>query len=192
MSCYRGLPISERIESHIISKENCWLTDLACNSLGYPPIRINGKTKRLNRVIYELHKGEIPPGKFVCHKCDNPACINPNHLFLGTPQENMDDKVTKNRQSRSKGSLHGLAKLDEEKVLEIKRLLAETNLTQKEIAKKYGVCHQTISYIKNGKLWGHVRYEPNNINNITNNHYHAKNITINNYSESKQLSLFDE
>lgn len=189
----KKLPISERIDKHIVSKANCWLTDLACNfDGGYPQIEINGKIRRLSRVMFELYKGEITPGKLVCHQCDNPACINPDHLFLGTPKDNSMDMIIKNRQA--KGFQHGRAKLNEEKVLEIKRDLAETNLTQKEIAKKYGVSKMNISHIKNGHLWSHVKYSQTNVtNNITNN-YNApvtNNITYNCSECPKQLTLFD-
>jgi predicted XRE-type DNA-binding protein len=98
----------------------------------------------------------------VCHRCDNPKCVNPEHLFLGTPKDNITDRKSKNRQA--KGSQIGNSKLNEANVLEIKRLLAETNLTQEEIAKLFGVdgvaCAQrnqaTISNIKKGKKWAHV------------------------------------
>ncbi|MEY3867528.1 MAG: hypothetical protein RLZZ338_1419 [Cyanobacteriota bacterium] len=185
----KKLPISERIDKHIVSKENCWLTDLAC-LVGYPLININGKMKRLSRVIYELHFGEIPPGKLVCHQCDNPSCVNPDHLFLGSYFENMKDRDSKNRQA--KGSKCRLAKLDEAKVLEIKRDLAETNLSSAEIAKKFCVSRDNIYLIKNGKTWKHVTYQPTNVtNNITNN-YNApvtNNITYNCSECPKQLTL---
>lgn len=184
----------EKIESRIISKKGCWLTDLALSSNGYPHIWINGKTKLVSRVMYESYKGEIPDKMFVCHKCDNPKCVNPDHLFLGTHQDNMNDRNSKNRQSRQKGSQNAQSKLNEEQVLEIKRLLAETNLTQKEIGEKYGVDHRTISLIKRGKNWTHVNYQPTNItNNITNYNAPVTNhITNYNCSECpRQLSLFD-
>jgi predicted XRE-type DNA-binding protein len=146
--------------------------------------------------MFELHFGEIPLGIYVCHRCDNPKCINPEHLFLGTPKDNMNDKMKKGRNFNVKGSQHGQAKLDEEKVLEIKRLLAEKNLTQKKIGEKYGVNQNTISLIKSGKIWSHVENQPTQITNTTNNiTYNApvtKNITVNG-SEcyQKQLNLFD-
>jgi DNA-binding XRE family transcriptional regulator len=155
----QNLPISERIEKHIVSKDCCWITDLFCRN-GYPMIVINKKRKSVHRVMFELHNGEIPDKILVCHTCDNPACINPDHLFLGTNQDNVNDKLAKNRQA--KGSKLPQAKLNEEKVLEIKRDLAKKNLTQKEIAKKYGISERTISSIKTGTLWSHVKYEPTN------------------------------
>jgi predicted XRE-type DNA-binding protein len=191
MPTYRNLPISERIEKHIVSKTDCWLTDFSPSSGDYPRISINGKPKLLSRVIYELNFGKIPPGMFVCHKCDNPACVNPSHLFLGTPQDNITDRNSKNRQARLKGSLHGQAKLNEEKVLEIKQLLAENILSQREIAKLYGVSQRIILNIKKGRAWIHVT-DKSTTNHITNNTTYNGNVTINISLESaKQLSLFD-
>jgi hypothetical protein len=191
-----NLPIFERIESHIVSKDGCYLTDLHLDDDGYPQIRINGKTKRLSRVMYELNYGQIPEGKLICHRCDNPACVNPNHLFLGTHQENMNDMKSKKRQAFQKGSQNGQAKLNEEKVLEIKQLLAEKK-TNKEIAEKFGVSQHHISGIKIGRCWSHVKYQPTQVTNTTNNITYNAPVTnnITNYHcsecQSRQLSLFD-
>jgi DNA-binding XRE family transcriptional regulator len=183
----RNLPILERIEYHITSKEQCWKTDFSCIRGGYPKISVEGKIKLVHRVMYELHFGEIPPGMYVCHTCDNRKCVNPDHLFLGTPQDNMDDMKNKGR-SR-KGSQHGRAKLNEEQVLEIKRLLAEKDLTHEKIAKRFGVSRQTITHIKNGKYWNY-----RSIN--TNYQCHQQlscpvtnNITINNYETTKAFNF---
>jgi DNA invertase Pin-like site-specific DNA recombinase len=112
-------------------------------------------------------------------------------LFLGTPQDNMRDRNSKNRQA--KGSQQGNSKLNEEQVLEIKRLLAETTLSQRKIAKRYGVGQDAIYKIKIGKTWKHVTDQPTT-NNITNNTYNAP-VTNNIYHcsecQSRQLSLFD-
>jgi predicted XRE-type DNA-binding protein len=181
MICRRNLPIEQKIEEHIISKDNCWITDLSSPN-GYPRITDNNrKTRKVSRIMFELHYGNIPKGMLVCHKCDNKACINPEHLFLGSHKDNMADMVKKNRQA--KGSNQGSSKLSEEQVLEIKCLLAEGKLTQKQIAKLFGVCQAHVSAINLGKKWSHIIYKP------TNNFYAP--VTINNYSGAKQLSLFD-
>jgi DNA-binding XRE family transcriptional regulator len=189
MSYYRGLSTEERIEKHIVSKDDCWLTDFS-SANNYPETLINGKKTRISHFIYKLHKGEIPEGMCICHTCDNTKCVNPDHLFLGTHQDNVKDKVKKNRQA--KGSKHGKAKLNEEKVLEIQKLLAEKNLTQKEIGKKYGVHEQAISEIKRGKNWSHVtdKSTTNNTTIIYNGSV-TNNITINCSECPRQLNLFD-
>ena len=94
--------IIERLERHALDMIDgeCWITDLVPNSDGYPQL-CRGKSARLrvNRLAWEAHHAEpIPPGLHVLHTCDNPACFNPEHLFLGTNQDNIDDKCRKGRQ----------------------------------------------------------------------------------------------
>ena len=152
----RNLPIQERLEIHIMSKESCWLTNLMCNIGGYPQIWVD-KMKAASRVMYEIHNGEIPDGLLVCHRCDNPGCVNPEHLFLGTQKDNMADMRKKGRERQSKGSKIGTAKLNEQQVAEIKDLFNNTKLTQQQIGDLFGVDQTTISLIKMGKRWQHVQ-----------------------------------
>ena len=152
----KHLLLHQRLENHTISKDNCWLTDLPSNGHGYLNITVNGKTKYAHRIAYELHKGEIPDNMCVCHSCDNPACINPSHLFLGTQRENVADCISKGRSNTPKGENHHKAKLTESDVHQIKHLLAEANLTLKQIANTFGVKLETISNIKTGKSWKHI------------------------------------
>ena|SRR4028118_785172 len=179
----RKIPLQQRIEKHIISKDNCWITDFLCTHDGRPRMWVDGKMKFVSRLIFELYNTKIPNGYFVCHHCDNPACVNPDHLFLGTLKENSADMVKKNRQA--KGSKHGFSKLNEEQVLSIKQLLNETKLTHKTIAKLFDVSGETISLIARNKQWKHVVYQPSKNITITGN----VSININNQSKAEQLSL---
>lgn len=150
--------LEQRIESRIISRKDCWITDLA--SKQYPTIRVNGNKKLLSRVMYEICNGEIPEGMLVCHKCDNPGCVNPSHLFLGTQQDNMTDMVSKGRSNKTKGFKRGSensqSKLTEEQVIEIKSLLAEGNLSQPKIANLFCISRSTVQAIKESKVWRHI------------------------------------
>lgn len=130
----------------------CWLWDGAHDSGGYGNIGHLGKIRIAHRVSYEMFKGAIPGGHNVCHACDNRACVNPDHLFLGTHQENMADRNAKGRQSR--GSTHGPAKLTERDVLAIRQL---SGRSQREMASDFGVSRRTIQSVLRGDKWAHVR-----------------------------------
>lgn len=151
---YLKVPVLQRLEKHIISKNDCWITDLAL-SHGYPVLRVDRKNIMASRLMYELHYGvKIPKDICACHKCDNPLCINPSHLFLGTKKENSEDMAKKNRST--KGTKQTKSKLTDEKVLQVKHLLAETNLTLLEIANLFNVGQSTIADIKKNRTWNHI------------------------------------
>jgi hypothetical protein len=152
---YKKVDIQQRLEGHIIDKSCCWITDLASNNQGYPVIRSEGKTINASRLMYKLHyKTEIPKDICVCHKCDNPHCINPSHLFLGTKKENSQDMLHKNREAR--GDKLPQTKLTEVQVKEIKLLLAKGDLSKGKIGKLFGVSSATIWDIEKGITWKYV------------------------------------
>jgi len=80
----------------------CWIWYGAMDDYGYGRMDIHGKHRKAHRLSYELYKGVIPEDKVICHKCDNPSCVNPNHLFLSSQKDNMRDKIWKGR-DRKKG-----------------------------------------------------------------------------------------
>ena len=108
----------------------------------------------VHRFSWELANGRIPEGKSVLHKCDNPECPNPCHLFLGTHRDNMDDMLRKNRQRSSVGELNSRVKLKEADVKKIRELVAVGGMTHREIAEKFGVQRPAISAIVQGRHVG--------------------------------------
>jgi len=134
----------------------CWLWKGARGSCGYGNIQPwgrNGPTFRAHRFAYELLVGLIPKGLLVLHKCDNPACVNPAHLFLGTQADNLRDMDSKGRRVVVRGERNGHAKLRQEQVEEIRTGYASGTITQKELASQYGIDISTVSLIVRGKRW---------------------------------------
>lgn len=107
-----------------------------------------------HRFAYYLEYGEFDRSMNVCHKCDNPICVNPDHLFLGTQFENCKDMTEKGRRVRGEGFKS--AKLNDESVIKIRQLYATGNFLQKEIAKMFSVGKTSIVYILSRKTWNHV------------------------------------
>lgn len=132
--------------SRVNKTESCWLWTSWKNTSGYGMMHYKGKDTVASRLSWIFHHGEIPDGMFVLHKCDVPACVNPEHLFLGNHQENMEDMCKKGRRA------YGNRKLTDSNVIEIKKLLAQgdQNLT---IAKQFNIDPSTVSNIRHGKHW---------------------------------------
>ena len=114
-----------------------------CFHRGYGATKAYGKVWKTHRLALHLEGIDIT-GHHVLHSCDNPACCNPEHLRLGTHQDNMDDMVSRGRQTK---------KLTEQDVLEIRAI---RGMTQQAIAKRYGVGRQNISHIINRRIWTHI------------------------------------
>lgn len=112
---------------------------------------VNGRSA--HRIAYTRAHGSIPEGMFICHRCDNPPCVNPDHLFAGTPAENTADAIAKGRMAR--GEKAGPSRLTKATVLEIRARAAAGEL-QYRIAEDIGVCNMTISHIVRRKSWTHI------------------------------------
>ena len=142
--------------------DKCWEWQACKYETGYGQIRVNGHKMRTHRVSYELKYGDIPDGLFVCHKCDNRACCNPAHLFLGTQKDNMQDMVRKGRanrtefQSVSRPGVLNSSLLTKEQVLYIRDCHNSKRFSQIELARQFGVATTTINRVVNRKSWKHV------------------------------------
>lgn len=145
--------------------EGCWLWIGARDAKGYGMIGSGhgGPNLRAHRASWELHYGSIPPELQVCHHCDNPSCVRPDHLFLGTRSDNLQDASRKGRLNfqkdptkRPRGSRHGAAKLNESQVVTIRARYAAGGILQRELADEYGVTNKDISLIVLRKRWSHI------------------------------------
>lgn len=116
---------------------------------------IGGKQDYCHRIAWQLSNGPITDGLHVLHRCDNPPCVRPDHLFLGTHQDNMKDRDEKGRGVTPKGSGHGMAKLTEDQIPVIRSLRLE-GLTYLKIAERFGVSKDMIYRICKGMNWSHV------------------------------------
>jgi hypothetical protein len=122
---------------------------------GYGQISRDGKTIGAHCLAYELKHGPIPKGLCVCHHCDNPACCNGAHLYLGTKGDNNADRDAKGRGGSAKGEKNGRAKLAEAAVVEIRRLAAVES--QRKLASVFNISKTQVGNIKTGKSWSHLK-----------------------------------
>ncbi|MBA7693007.1 hypothetical protein ES703_101582 [subsurface metagenome] len=138
--------------SKVLKTKGCWLWLASCHDFGYGHLRHGGKDLKAHRVAWELTNGPIPDGMQVLHSCDNPVCVNPSHLFLGTQQVNITDMMQKGRYRRhaALGENNGSAKLREPQVLEI---LRSTDETSRVLALKYAVSPSLIKQIRRREIW---------------------------------------
>ena len=149
--------IRERFEAKFKKGErsDCWEWEASKLPTGYGRFNIAGRIQRASRVAYQLYVGEIAEGLFVCHRCDNPSCVNPDHLFLGTPADNMRDRGNKGRGKDQCGEKNSSAKLTNAQVIEI-MALHNDGARNIDLAKEFGVAPQTISAIVCGHNWANL------------------------------------
>ena len=134
----------------VIRKDGCWDWDGIAHAMGYIPMKHGKKFTWAHRISWFLYFGNIPDGLNVLHKCDNRRCSNPDHLFLGTIQDNIKDMDNKGRRHIFTG-----AKLSYNEVLEIKKLLL-LGVPVARIARDFKMSHPAIKSIKMGATWKHV------------------------------------
>lgn len=159
----------ESLWNHVLKTETCWLWTGRCGPYGR--ITVRRQAWLPHRLAYTLVYGPIPDGMCVCHHCDRPGCVRPDHLFLGTKADNSHDRDAKGRQiaprghrngnathpeRRPRGEAHGCAKLTATSVLAIRARIASGQATRRGIAAEYGMSRDTIEKIVNRKLWRHI------------------------------------
>lgn len=144
-----------RLDKYTFPEPNtgCWLWGGAVNVLGYGMINIAGKFWLAHRFSFYCHTGTNPNKMAVCHKCDVPGCVNPDHLFLGTWADNIRDRDNKQRVQR--GERHVRAKLSEIQVLIIRDAI-KAGFSHRNIGNYFGVASHTITGINTGKTWKHI------------------------------------
>lgn len=134
----------------------CQLWLGACNGAGYGCLQERRNAKKVtvmaHRASWEHHRGPIPEGLFVCHRCDVPGCINPDHLFLGDHQANMDDMTRKGRSGMARGERNSIARLTVADVIAIRA----DGRTLAAIAESYGVSLSCVDHVKARRNWRHV------------------------------------
>lgn len=135
---------------------DCWAWNASRFWSGYGMFWHGTRNWYAQRIAYAMTHGNVPENMVVCHTCDNPSCVNPSHLFLGTMQDNMNDMKAKGRGNRLRGESHGMAKITADDAVNIKnRRLAGERV--KDLAKEYGMTCHSIYCIATGKSWKVLR-----------------------------------
>lgn len=130
--------ILDRFEKKFDKTDGCWIWNAATDGKGYGAFSYKGKRATASRVSYELYKGSFPSQMHVLHTCDNPRCVNPDHLFLGTNKDNVEDR-------KSKGRRAGRLKiLDQNAIDSLRKILSTNNYSYREINRRTGISRETI------------------------------------------------
>lgn len=147
----------ERVVPQSVAVGGCWEWSGSRTAAGYGVIGEGGREGRhiyAHRLSYEIHNGPIPAGLHVLHACDNPRCVNPTHLSVGTQRDNMADMIRKGR--NAVGERYSRAKLNREKVIRIRERYAAGGVTQELLAAEHGVSRGCIEHVVQRSTWRHV------------------------------------
>lgn len=145
--------LKTRFLSHVSKTRNCWKWTACKLKRGHGRIRIGKKLILAHRVSYELFVGPIPENLWVLHKCDVRDCVNPKHLYVGTPKNNTADMFHRKRHNDRRGSKNGNSKLTEKDVAEIRKLYASKNFSQISLGRQFNVSQVQISHVVSYKHW---------------------------------------
>lgn len=157
------MSIRERIKKNTKVIGNCWEWQLSVKGFGYGYMTIGSrtdgtrKTETAHRASYAAFNGDIPKGMWVLHRCDNPKCCNPEHLYLGDRRQNVKDMMDRGRLNHAVGEGAPNSKLTVDEVRSIRDERINKNTSYRNLAKKYNVkSHKTIMQICKGELWSHI------------------------------------
>lgn len=170
----RQARLSEWFWENVNKEDGCWLWN-GDRKNGYGRVSVGGQQLYAHRVSWQLTNGQIPNGMFICHHCDTPLCVRPDHLFLGTPADNVRDMRQKGRYPTDvvrpsgddhwariypdkvkRGEANNKAKLTEGEVIEIRSRYATGLVSQQNLAVTFGVSQPVISSIVTGRTWKHT------------------------------------
>lgn len=151
----RGADVHTRFWRMVEKGPGCWEWTGARVEGGYGIFQAGGRARRAHRFLFTLQGNPVPAWLQVCHRCDNPSCVRPDHLFWGTAKENVRDCVIKGRRRPPLGAAHGMARLSDGDVIAIRRRRCAGE-GGSDLGREYGVCPATISLIVNRKHWRHL------------------------------------
>ncbi len=144
----------KRVE--IRAENECWIWNGARRATGYGVLTFRGKSILAHRFSAFLKLGKLSPGLMICHRCDTPLCVNPNHLWEGTGADNVRDMYEKGRNVTFVGSKNGSAILSEKDVIEIRNKYRRVRGMMSSIAAEYGVTRTTVDMLLKGRTWSHL------------------------------------
>lgn len=144
-------PLPDQSNPHYTGLNRCWVWTGATTNRGYGSINLRRVMVGSHRFAFIVKNGSIPDGSQVLHRCDNPACVNPDHLFLGSRSDNMKDMCSKDRHNKPFGESHSSCKLTDKQVDEIRRIHQSRKITHRELGCMFGVSHNNIGQILRGQ-----------------------------------------
>jgi hypothetical protein len=158
---------TERFWKKVTKSEGCWKWTGQKDKNGYGVLKLHQKVHKAYRVSYEIATGKSPIGFCVLHRCDNPGCVNPDHLYLGTPADNARDRKMRGRGGNLKGENNGRAKLNIHLVREIRLLFSTGAYSKVKLGKIYGITDVQIGQIVRNIHWKEEDYRVQNCNKTT-------------------------